>query len=239
MKFLIAIFFILLFNISAFAETEVIEFPEEELATESVLPKFDRTVAVKNKFIEFSKRYELGGYFGLALNEPFFNTNKVGLSGTYHLSEDGGINVMYSHWLGGVSSYSKQLEDEFGLDFSRAPAPKGLLLASYELKAYYGKMSLSKKVTTHLSLYGLFGLGMAIFENKSYPALNLGLGQKFFFTKNLAARFDLRLVMHNAPVPTSAPDKGLRTNRPVPEKSEFDDSLTYNTNLDIGLIYLF
>ena len=230
---------ILMIQFSAFAETEVIQFPDEELATESVLPKFDRPVAVKNRYIETEKKLEIGGFWGLSLNEPFFNTNKLGLNVGYHFSENSAVSFNFSSYTAGVSSYATQLKDEYNMEFERAPAPKSLSLIHYELKMFYGKMSITKKLISHLSLYGLGGVGLATFENKSYPALSLGIGQKFYFNQKFAARLDLKMVANNAPTPTTADNKGLLSTRPEPEADDFAERMVFNTNLDVGVIYMF
>jgi hypothetical protein len=43
---------------SPYAPAETIEFPEEELATESVLPVFDKTVVVRNRTITRAGRVD-------------------------------------------------------------------------------------------------------------------------------------------------------------------------------------
>lgn len=224
-----------LISVNLKAETDVIEFPEEELATESVLPKFDYHESVKQKYISFSQRFEVGGFVGLALNEPFFNQTKLGLNGTYYTSEKSGWNLMYSMYSSGTTSNAKALKEASNLDVSKAPAPKSLLLANYEMNAFYGKMSLSKKTVAHTSLYGLVGAGMMAFEGKSNPALSVGLGEKFYFGKNFALRVDLRLVVNQAPSPTSSTQ--IKTSNPGTE--EFKQKVTYNSLLDVGFVYLF
>ena len=56
----------------SFSFAEVIEFPDEDLATETVLPVFENKVAVKNRLIELEGRFEAGFQLGATLNEAFY-----------------------------------------------------------------------------------------------------------------------------------------------------------------------
>lgn len=90
------VIFLLIGLTSLNANAEVIRFPEDELAAESVLPVFDHPEAVKNRNVVTKKKIELGSYLGYNLTEPFFNPLNLGVSATYHLSEESGINVFAS-----------------------------------------------------------------------------------------------------------------------------------------------
>jgi hypothetical protein len=98
-------------------------------------------------------------------------------------------------------------------------------------------MSLSKDFNMNLSLYTLLGGGVFGFENKPYPGLSGGLGQRFYFSPKFALRFDMRLNAHMAPVPFL--ENRIKTRDPVPTFSEFKEKLAFDTTLDFGFSYLF
>jgi len=231
----------------AFA-AEVVELPQEELAQESVYPVFDKPVSVKNRNILTSGKFEVGGYYGNAMTEPIFNVSKIGFAGYYHWSEEHAIGGFFETNLSGLSKYGEQLKSvastngsTIRLDFTRAPAPQSTMMADYNFKAFYGKMSLSKRIVFNLATFGSLAAGLVKYTNKAYPGIALGLGQKYYMTKQLSLRVDLRMFMNNAPVPFFAGNGtvSLDPTRTAPNYDQFDERLTYTTNLDVGVNYMF
>lgn len=221
------------------AQEEVIRFPEDELALESVLPKFDRPVSVKNRNIVTADRFEIGVYLGFNVLEPILNTGKFGLNALYHWDEDRAFSLHYAGWATGLNTqYTDGLEESpKDLDFSRSPQLKYSLYAFHEWKAFYGKIGLTKQRVMNTHLIPLLGLGMTAYENKNYPGIAGGVAQKFYFTHDLAFRFDFKLQYSQAPSPFL---KGkMRTSQPVPELSEFKDKWTFSNHLELGVTYLF
>jgi outer membrane beta-barrel protein len=233
----------LLLQKAAFA-AEVVELPQEELAQESVYPVFDRPVSVKNRSVTTMGKWEVGGYYGNAMTEPIFNVSKWGLAGYYHWTEEHAIGFFFEKNSAGLNKYGEQLKDvtdstggKISLDFSRAPSPESTMMADYNFMAFYGKMSLAKNIVFNLHTFGSFAAGMVKYTNKSYPGVAFGIGQKYYITKSLSLRVDLRMFMNNAPVPFL---KGYMKNTdPQPSQSQFSERLTYTTNMDFGVNYMF
>lgn len=219
---------------AAFA-AEVINLPPEELAKESVLPVFDNPVSVRNRNVVTTGRFDIDVFYGYAMTEPIANVSKLGLGIYYHLNEDHAFGVFYTNNMSGLSDYAKQIEGAPSgtpLDLSKVPLPKSSIMGDYNLKAFYGKMSLTKSLVLNTVLYGSGSLGLIQYEHKSYPAAALGMGQKFYFNKDWALRFDLRLYAHQGPVPFVA--GGVPTSF-----DQFSERMMFATNLDVGLSYLF
>ena len=222
------------------AIADTIEFPEEELATETVLPVFENQRGVVNRAVVTEGRIEVGAGAGLALNEPFYNPINVHLQGTYHFSELHALNLFGFFFMSGLSQYGEQLRtaDNLGnpFDAGEAPAPQSLLLANYQIQAFYGKISLTKKSVMNLALVGLVGAGMMGYDSGgSVPAVNAGFAQKFYFSDSFAFRFDFRLVAFQGPDPTS---QDLTPGGSAPDPGDFDDQLYFNTYLTAGLVFL-
>ncbi len=232
---------LLLIPIIAFATARAlavdVEVPEEELAKESVLPRFERGEAVKNRNVVTDKKFELGAYAGWNFTEPIYNQGKVGFNGGYHLTEEHALMVNFVYWFPGRNSqYTDLLAKIQNLDFTRTPNIQYALWLNWELQAYYGKMSFTKRGVTNLHLYPILGLGMTKTANKVYPGINLGLGQKFYFGKSFALRFDFKIQYQQGPNPFLA--SGLRTTDPIPDPSAFGDKFTLGTILDFGFTFL-
>lgn len=240
-KAVLIIVLALLLNRVAFA-VEVVELPPEELAQESVLPIFDKPDVVRNRSVVTAKRFDADIFYGYAMTEPIANVSKVGLGVYYNLNEEHALGLLFTTNATGTSDYAKQIEKQFSLDFSRAPMPKNVTMLDYNLKVFYGKMSLSKSVVFNTILFGSASAGMVQYEHKSYPAVAFGIGQKFFFTRNWAFRFDMRLYANQGPIPFLGGGK-LRNPLPggvsKPTFDEFQERVIYTTNLDVGLSYLF
>ena len=224
---------------SGYAET--VEFPDEELATETVVPVFEKNRSVLNRNVQLEKRLEFGGGMGMALNEPFYNPLNFSGNLTYHFTDQHAFNLAATFFMSGLTEYGEQLKRGEGLtvgkefDPSKAPAPKWMTLGNYQFTAYYGKISLSRQTVMNLTLFGLLGIGMVQTGGMSNVALDVGFGQNFYFTPQLAARFDLKLLMYNGPDATS---KDLDTSLPTPSDDAFGKELTFRTYLSLGLVYL-
>ncbi|RYF96631.1 MAG: outer membrane beta-barrel domain-containing protein [Chitinophagaceae bacterium] len=164
-------------------------------------------------------------------------------------NEDHALGFFYEKNAAGLSKYGEQLKEvpsanggSTQLDFTRAPAPDSTMMVDYNFKAFYGKMSLSKSVVFNLSTLGTLGAGMVKYANKAYPGIALGLGQKYYMTNNFSLRADLRLFMNNAPIPfykSNGTGTGIEKANKAPTYDQFSERLTYTTNIDVGVNYMF
>ncbi len=234
---------VLIIGAHAAQAAEVVELPSEELAKESVTPVFDKNESVKNRIVKTEGAWDLGLVGGLAMTEPIFNVSKVGFNVYYHPSEYYSIGLLFFQNSSGLSSNAQSLSEEFGVDFARASKPEYQAFLDYNLKMFYGKMSVTKWVNFNTQLMATAGVGGIKYTHKMYPAFALGLANKFYFTPAWAFRFDLRLVMNNAPIPIKSNENGTESGSygpdKVPEYSEFKERVHYSTNLEFGLSYLF
>lgn len=217
-----------------------IEFPEEELASESVLPVFDKVASVKNRNVTTAHRFELGGGMGFNLMDPFYNPINYHGSVSYYFDEIHGINLAAAFWQSGLSGYGEQLRQGEGLDGdffdpSRAPHPKYMVMGNYQYTAYYGKISISKKLVMNLSMFGMLGIGTIAIDDKNLLGLNFGVGEKFYFTPNLALRLDLRLLVYRGPDPTT---RRLLPTDPVQPSANFEEATFLHALMTLGLVYL-
>lgn len=223
------------------AQAEKIEFPDEELAQESVLPKFDHTESVRRRNVVTEKRFEVGGYYGWNIIEPIYNQSKFGLNFGYHFSEMSAFMVNYAQWSSGLNTiYTDGLQDvavsDPTLDFTRVPKLKYSLYGHYEWKAFYGKISVTKQGVLNLSTYPIIGVGWTAYEHKNYPGFDFGIGQKFYFGKNFALRADFKMQFGQTPSPFLR--EKLKSNSPRPTPDQFQDKFTMGTILDIGVSIL-
>ncbi len=225
---------------TSLSHAETVEFPEDELATETVLPVFEKVRSVLSRTVDTTERFELGGGAGMALNEPFYNPVNFGANGTYHFTDQHAANISGTFFMSGLTQYGKQLRNGEGLtadqfDPNKAPAPKWMLLGNYQFTAYYGKISLSKQANMNLSLFGVAGGGVLMMGGIACPAIDVGFGQNFYMSKNAAVRFDLKLVMFNGPDATSL---RLDNSTPAPDEGNFSKDWFFKTFMSLGLVFL-
>lgn len=254
MKVLVSLV-LFLTSFSALAVT--IEFPEEELARESVLPVFDNAVAVKSRLVPTAKRFEFGLALGSAMNEPFFKTTRFGGHIAYHLTETHGVLLqgqMYTDGLGnnGSNLAGTDLNNGAGETYLRmqyAPQPKYHFLANYQITPYYGKISVFKDFVMNLSLYGLAGIGMIDVGGETTPALNIGIGQKFYFSNRWGIRADLGLMAYQgvnffsasgggaSPLQDTSGSSADDVTSDVPV-SAFEREMNYDLHLSLAVIVM-
>lgn len=235
---------------SSISFAEKMAFPEEELARESVLPKFDVPNSVRNRSVEVANRIELGGFLGSSTNEAVYNQNQFGIISTYHLTESHGISLNYTQMASGVGTYAKSLDSSVpeakgGFDLSKTFGPKNFVLLNYQNTLFYGKLSILKNLVFNTHIYGMIGAGTVMYEGLSSMALDFGLGQRFYFTKNFALRFDLKFVRFSGPNPIYKPDnKTSEESRNALKSgnlkiSDFETTNYLQTHITGGLVFLF
>ena len=220
------------------SQAEEINVPNDELARDSVYPLFDDNVSVKNRNVKDSGSFDIGLFGGLAITEPVYNASKIGLAVNYHMSEAHSLGILFAQNTVGLSKDALGLKDDFGLDFTRVPYPVYSLMGDYNYKLYYGKLSVTKNGVINTSIYYSASAGLIKYIHKSYPAIAIGVGERFYLTNNFAFKVDLRLFANNAPIPFKS--GALRTGvDPVPSYDSFAERLTLTTNLEFGILYLY
>ena len=201
-RFLIGIFAFVICEIS---NADEIKFPDEELATESVLPVFDQKIAVKNQAVQMKERFEFGPIAGMNLLEPFFSPITYGINMTYNFNEDQGLQFFGVMFHQEFSNYSKQIDSEPStkVNFSVSPRPKYMGLFNYQWSPFYGKMSMTKDWVMNLKMFGLLGAGFINISETMKPVVDVGMGQSFFISPNFSLRFDLMVYIYRGPPPIS------------------------------------
>ena len=224
-------------QIPLYSATEVIKFPEEELARESVVPIFDQPEAVKKRNVVTAKKLELGIFGGWTLNDAFFSPLNGGLWTTYHFNEIHGLQLMGSMYVNETSSYAQQLDQEWSLKFQYTPQPQYMVLAAWEVTPFYGKMSITKQMVANLSVYATAGVGTITVGKNNALAFSLGLGQKVYFSKKTGIKADMRALMFSAPNPVSWRD--LENATAEPDESVFEQHMVTNLLASLGFFFLF
>lgn len=219
---------------------EAIRFDNEELSQETVLPKLGDVPVVMERHIQMARKIELSPGFGFNFTEPIYNPLKYHFGFGYHWSEVSGILLQYTKWATGKNSqYANQLEgDGIGLKLDRIPAIDSSIFINYETRLFYGKMSLTKNTVVNVHFYPLFGLGTTKYIHKSYFGGNVGIGSKFYFSKNFALRADFYFQFIQGPNPFSPGEKLAFTDNQV-VTADFKDKWNIGNHLDLSFSIFF
>ena len=197
-----------------------IQFPDEELTVESVLPLVDTPNVVLNRNVSLKFRVELDLGLGLGLDEPFYNKYYPTAILTFYLTDIHAISLMGSYYFpqrsGGGDCLAHD-ESKLSIRMSReamqreclqlkkfdallAPYPQYSVFLNYHYSPYYGKISLSKSWVLNLSIYGFAGGGFVVSDqNDQFIAFDLGLGKKLYVNKWLGLRASLGFISYYGP----------------------------------------
>ncbi len=219
-----------------------IQFPEDELPSESVIPILDSPKAVLNRTIEYTQAWETKLNYGWLLDEPFYQNSYLAVGLGYSWSEISGISFRYLKWGQGLSDYSKQFEGATSNpQFGRAPGPDMGYSLSYDYRFFYGKVSFSKKSVIPTVLGSTFEGGMIKYGSRNLPFFGVGLQNAYYFSdpgakSHWGINIGVRLFLRNMVDPLSG---NLSSSTAAPSESSFSTKTRFSTSLDFGLQYLF
>ena len=198
------LFFIAVFSFSAFAVK--VHFPDEELASESVLPFVETSEVVLNRNVSLKFRKELSLSLGVGLDEPFYFKFYPMPAVTFFLTEIHAVSLMGAYFYPKLSAGGVELREGKGLiegrtfDALKAPYPQYSIFLNYQYTPYYGKISLAKSWVLNLSIYAFTGVGLVVSnQNNQFPAFNFGFGKKLYFNKMLGMKTSLAFYSYYGP----------------------------------------
>ncbi len=204
-----------------------------------------------------AERFEIGAYYGLTLNDQFVAHNGPGLSLNYYIIHELAVGLNGNLYTG-LNSVS-----DFNFQTSRA-ARIGQPITEYQFNANlnltyvpaYGKFSAFQDFIFHYDFYVLLGGGIistrpiAVIDpdNRTFdftirPTWGFGGGIRIFFTRYLAANFEVRDYMFfdalENPIIAAGYEDGVRKSQ-NPNTWEAENlSFTNNVQAQIGLsLYL-
>jgi outer membrane beta-barrel protein len=186
------------------------------------------------------------------MTEPLYDPSNYNLLGSYHFDEIHALSITALFMNKGLSEEGVALQNGEGLfqgtnfDAELAPSMESMYLFSYQVAAYYGKISLTKQTVANLTLYGLLGGEMVSFGDSSHFGFHVGLGQKFYMGSHAALRLDLRLLAYQGPDPTSDSCRLNTGTAATPEcrtrgersSSDLDTRVYYHTLLNVAAVFL-
>ncbi len=216
----------------------VLQFADEELPREAVMPKLDSPKAVLSRKLSYENRWQADLGAGWLLDEAFYNNQYMVVQGTYSWNEPSGVGLKYLMFGSGLSDYGKQFEGSNSVpppDFDRSVGPKSGWMAYYERRMMYGKLSVSKWNIIPAFLTWNVEAGMLKYGTRQLPIVGGSLSNRYFLKPHFAVGFGIHAYVRQMVDPLSA---DLR-NTPVPAEGDFKTNTKFSMAMDFGLSYLF
>ena len=172
------------------AETDADEADAEEEEEGSLA---DRVKSVQRKVFLKRQRVEVFPYFGLDLNDPFYQHFILGGAVGFHLADSMSLELRGGGVVGSVEqSAIRFVRQETDSLIQDPPEFRWHADIDFAWAPFYGKISLFGEGILHFDTYLTAGPGVFATDAGVNPAMNVGLGQRYFINDWLVARVELR-----------------------------------------------
>lgn len=231
-KFFISLLFFISINVRA-----DVDYTQDALRFDTVLPTVDYPETVLNKKIVFDHRFDLSVYKINMTDELFYNNSVYSIKAGYHWDDFYAAGFMYSSWEQGLNEYSEIFKNSPAkLDFARAAAPEKSFSVYFESLYFYGKINLSRNLVLTNNFLGRYSIGVTQYAKEFLPLINYSLGYQTFFNKKTFFELGYGVSLQQIYNPISI---NIRSTEPVPEKTSFTKKIEISQNLNLGFGYLF
>ncbi len=153
----------------------------------------DRIKSVQRKVFLKKRRFELFPFFGLDLNDPFFQHLLVGAAAGYHLADSLSVEARAGFVFKSLNQKAIRFVRQETDSLLEDP-PEFKYHADIDVlwAPIYGKISLFGDAILHFDTYVTVGPGVFGTDSGANPAVNVGIGQRYFITDWLVARIEIR-----------------------------------------------
>lgn len=213
-----------------------ITLPENELPSETVIPKTDTKLVVLNRTVQKAKRASIGVSAGALLDEIFYNSQVLTIDARYNFDESGAWGFRWDQWMGNATSYTETFASHSArLNFSAAPPRKSGAFVLRSWDSYYGKVSMGKDVITPMSFSWLVLAGAQNWETTWLPAVQAGAQLKLYFTKKNSIDLGYLFSFYQKLDPSSV---RVRDNA-TPGADSFEKKLNFGQTVQLGITQVF
>jgi outer membrane beta-barrel protein len=161
---------------------------------------------LQNRYFTKSLRPELGLSYGTVTNEAYTDTSLLGFRGAFFLNEWIGVEVQ------SLKATVKDSDDRKALNQLKyrkldspdivSPDPDINRLKSVTdfngvLAPFYGKLNLADWLIVYSDVYFTAGIARVGTDQGDLNAISYGVGQRFYWQKNLSLRVDFRDRVYN------------------------------------------
>ncbi|MEE2903416.1 MAG: outer membrane beta-barrel domain-containing protein [Myxococcota bacterium] len=181
------------------AISESTEDQDKILKDKKARPKLaDRIKSVQRKAFLKKKRVELFPFFAMNLNDPFYQHFVGGAALAFHLKDSFALELKGGAVVGTISQDAvKLVRVNEGAICEDCPQMKYHIDANLGWAPIYGKISLLGESIIHFDTYFTAGLGAFATDSGMNPAVNFGIGQRYFLNDWLVGRVEIRDYVFN------------------------------------------
>lgn len=153
----------------------------------------DRIKSVQRKAFLKRQRVEIFPYFGLDLNDPFFQHFIIGGAVGFHLADSMSVELRAGGVVGSVEQNAiRFVRQETDSLIEDPPEFQWHADVDFAWAPFYGKISLLGEGILHFDTYLTAGPGVFATDAAVNPSMNIGIGQRYFINDWLVARVELR-----------------------------------------------
>jgi outer membrane beta-barrel protein len=183
---------------------------------------------VQNRVYSKSKRIQLGIYGGRMIADPFVSVISAGFSLGYHFDEYWSVHAVawkdFPSWSGAYNELKSQVPGAttnslFRYYYTGAEVGWNLI---------YGKLNFAGSNILYLDTQLLFGVGVTGTESGPSFTENLGIGQRFWLSNNVALKFEYRIMHYREQRLDKKGGTGLPLGSPI---SNFTNAITVGVDL--------
>jgi outer membrane beta-barrel protein len=190
-----------------------------EVDKDSLSPLRDRVRPVSGHLFLMKGRFEISPGASFSVRDAFFSKYNVGLMLQYHITEELGVRLRGGYSFATPSGTAQICEsDAAGVRTCRVPSVNELVdKGAYGLTPLlvdlgldwaplYGKLAFIAEAFVHFNFYLTLGATLVLYQNalQGQPQVtnvtvggNVGVGMRWFFTRWLTARLELRDVLYS------------------------------------------
>ncbi len=152
---------------------------------------------VQNRTYSKARKVQIGVLAGRAMDDPFLSTAAYGANVGYNFNEFLGASLV--GWKYSVKPSNALKTLQAGGKQANTVEPKQYLGSELTGSFLYGKLSLMGASIIYYDMHLTGGAGVTKTENDSAAFTgSVGIGQRFYITKNFSLRMDYRLQTFNA-----------------------------------------
>ena len=153
----------------------------------------DRIKSVQRKVFLKKDRLEIYPFFAMDINDPLYQHFVLGGSVSYHFVDSLALEARGGGVLGSVQQdIVRLIRQNNGAVLENPPQFKAHADLDLTWAPLYGKLSVLGEGILHFDTFLTGGPGIFVTDLGVAPAFNIGIGQRYFLTKWLVARVELR-----------------------------------------------
>lgn len=172
---------------------------ETELSKLKNLEPFSEVAVIQKRFLPKTDRFEITGGLTTVMNDAFFATNGILVRFGYSFAEFYGLELTYMTTNTSERKITTDLRQHSVQPKETFVFPKSYMGLAFKWAPVYGKIAFLERKLIPYDLFFYLGYGQTVTnQSRAEPTLQLGFGQIFALSKDLALRWDFAYHQYQA-----------------------------------------